>query len=79
MVAVLDLVILGGALVVAVAVIVGMIAPQWQRIIALATGRPELVFAPLAQLAVAERRIAARRWSAERRSDYEFIRPRAAA
>jgi hypothetical protein len=64
MIAILGFVIFAGALVTAVAVIVMMVAPQWQRIVSLAAGQAEPSFAPLAQLAVAERRIAVRRWAA---------------
>ena len=79
MVAVLGSMIFSGAFVTACAVIVGMIVPQWQRIARLAAGHTEQAFAPLAQLAVAERRIAVRRWSAERRPVAEFSRVRAVA
>ena len=63
MVAVLSLMIFGGAFVAAVAVIASSIAPQWQRIISLAAGNIEQGFSPLAQLATAEQRIAVRRWA----------------
>lgn len=78
MVAVLDSVIFSGAFVASAAVIVGMIAPQWQRIARLASGHPEQAFQPLAQLAVAEHRIAVRRWSNDRRPT-DPIRLRAVA
>ena len=63
MVAVLSLMIFGGAFVAAVTVIASSIAPQWQRIISLAAGNIEQGFSPLAQLATAEQRIAVRRWA----------------
>ena len=78
MVAVLDSVLFSGAFVAASTVIVGMVAPQWQRISRLALGHAEPAFQPLAQLAVAERRIAVRRWSTDRRA-VEVIRLRAVA
>ena len=63
MVAVLSLMIFGGAFVAAVAVIASSMAPQWQRIMSLAAGNIESSFSPLAQLASAEQRIAVRRWA----------------
>jgi hypothetical protein len=53
-----------GALGLALAVIWTSVAPQWRRIARLAAGRVEEPFAPLASLAMAERRIAVRRWAA---------------
>lgn len=54
------------ALMASVTVIAMTIAPQWRRILSLACGRVEVEtsFAPLRQLACAERRIAVRRWAA---------------
>lgn len=46
-----------------VGVIAASVAPQWRRIASLAAGNIEPAFAPLAELAVAERRIAVRRWA----------------
>ena len=63
MVAVLSLMAFGGALVASLAVIFATVAPQWQRILSLASGQIEPSFAPLAQLASAEQRIAIRRWA----------------
>lgn len=63
MVAVLGFIVFAGAFLVSCAVIAMMVAPQWRRILSLATGHREEMFAPLAQLAVAERRIAVRRWA----------------
>ena len=64
MVAVISFMVFAGALGVAIAVITAMVAPQWRRIVALATGHTEIGVAPLATLAVAERRIAVRLWAA---------------
>lgn len=45
-------------------VVIGMaVGPQWRRIVKLAMGEIETSFAPLQQLALAERRIAVRRWA----------------
>lgn len=63
MVAVLSLMIFGGAFAVSAAVIASSVAPQWQRIMSLAAGNIEQGFSPLAQLASAEQRIAVRRWA----------------
>jgi hypothetical protein len=63
MVAVLSLMIFGGAFAVAAAVIASSVVPQWQRIVSLAAGNIEQGFSPLAQLASAEQRIAVRRWA----------------
>lgn len=52
------------ALMASVAAIAMTIAPQWRRILSLASGKIETSFAPLRQLAHAERRIAVRRWAA---------------
>ena len=79
MVAVLGSMVFASGFVMAIAVIAGMIVPQWQRIARLALGRPEHAFAPLAQLAVAERRIAVQHWSADRRPVGDAIRLRVAA
>ncbi len=53
-----------GAFTLSMAVIYAMVAPQWRRILSLAAGHPERSFAPLQTLAIAERRIAVRRWAA---------------
>lgn len=63
MVTVLSVLVFVGALVTAVSVIAMMVAPQWRRILHLASGHVEPAFTPLSQLVVAERRIAVRRWS----------------
>ena len=63
MVAVLSILIFAGAAALAVGVIALSVGPQWRRIVSLAAGNVEQQFAPLAQLAVAERRIAVRRWA----------------
>ena len=65
MMQVLDAAIFAGAFGFSAATIAAMLAPQWQRIVALASGHREETFAPLRQLALAENRIAVRRWSAE--------------
>ena len=52
-----------GAFILSITVIYAMIAPQWRRILNLAAGNPERSFAPLQTLAIAERRIAVRRWA----------------
>ena len=64
MMIVVSVLVFTGALVAAIATIVMMIAPQWRRILHLATGHVEPAFTPLATLVVAERRIAVRRWAA---------------
>ena len=64
MMAMIGTVIFTGAMALAMAAIWLSIAPQWRRIVRLATGNVEQPFHPLEQLARAERRIAVRRWSA---------------
>jgi len=64
MVAILSTMIFAGALATSIGVIAAMIAPQWRRIASLATGHLEPSFTPLRTLAIAERRIAVRRWAA---------------
>ena len=63
MVAVVSFIVFSGALAVSMSVIAMMVVPQWQRIVSLAMGQEEADFSPLATLAVAERRIAIRRWA----------------
>ncbi|WP_242095701.1 hypothetical protein [Sphingomonas sp. CROZ-RG-20F-R02-07] len=63
MVSVLSALLFSGSFAVAVMVIASSIAPQWRRILRLASGRVEPAFAPLQTLAAAERRIAVRRWA----------------
>lgn len=63
MVAVLVVLVFSGAFLAAVGVIAATVAPQWRRIASLAAGNVEPAFAPLSQLASAERRIAVRRWA----------------
>ncbi len=60
---ILSVMVFAGALAVSLGVIAFSIAPQWQRILRLAAGNVETAFAPLETLAVAERRIAVRRWA----------------
>ena len=64
MVAVISILVFAGALALSVGVIAAMVAPQWRRIARLASGQVEQGFAPLHTLALAERRIAVRRWAA---------------
>jgi len=64
MVAILSVLIFAGALATSVAVMAAMVAPQWRRIVSLAAGHAEPSFTPLRALAIAERRIAVRRWAA---------------
>jgi len=54
------------------------VAPQWRRILRLASGQVEQPFAPLAQLAITERRIAVRRWASDS-APSPVVRWRAAA
>ncbi|RZT47724.1 hypothetical protein EV283_3213 [Sphingomonas sp. BK036] len=60
---VLSFMVFAGAFAVAGLMIVSSIALQWDRIIRLALGNVEPAFQPLRTLAVAERRIAVRRWA----------------
>ncbi len=53
-----------GAMALALMAIWSTVAPQWRRIARLAMGNVEQPFQPLADLALAERRIAVRRWAA---------------
>ena len=53
-----------GAMAAAVGAMWLTVAPQWRRVVHLATGHMEQPFHPLEQLAQAERRIAVRRWAA---------------
>ena len=53
-----------GALALGIGIIAVTVAPQWRRIMRLASGNVEAGFAPLATLAQAEQRIAIRRWAA---------------
>lgn len=64
MIAILEGLVFAGALATSLAVIAAMVLPQWRRIASLATGHREESFAPLRTLAIAERRIAVRRWAA---------------
>lgn len=61
--AVIGIMIFSGAFATASVVIAATIAPQWRRIFRLASGQPEIAFAPLSSLVHAERRIAVRRWA----------------
>lgn len=64
MMAVIGTMVFLGAMAFAVAAMWLTIAPQWRRVRDLAMGRVEQPFRPLATLALAERRIAVRRWAA---------------
>ncbi|MBB4049842.1 hypothetical protein GGR45_003392 [Sphingomonas zeae] len=79
MMIVVSVLVFTGALVAALTTIAMMIAPQWRRILHLATGHVEPAFAPLATLVVAERRIAVRRWAAGSPAPSLLARRRAAA
>ena len=63
MAAVIGTMVFMGAMALAVTVIWLSVAPQWRRIAGLAMGRVEQPFQPLEALAIAERRIAVRRWA----------------
>ena len=63
MVAVMSMVVFVGAFALSASVIALAIGPQWRRIVRLAIGQAEHGYAPLHQLALAERRIAVRRWA----------------
>lgn len=52
-----------GAMALALMAIWATVAPQWRRIARLAVGHVEQPFLPLESLALAERRIAIRRWA----------------
>ena len=62
-VSVLGFLLFGGAFLCAAGVIAASVVPQWQRIVRLASGQVETAFSPLSELALAERRIAVRRWA----------------
>jgi len=64
MMALMSVLIFAGAMALSVGMIVMTVRPQWQRIARLASGNVEAGFTPLATLALAERRIAVRRWAA---------------
>ena len=63
MMAMVSMMVFSSALALACAVMWVSIAPQWRRIVMVASGRIEAPFHPLEQLARAERRIAVRRWA----------------
>ena len=63
MIAVVSILVFAGAFALSAGVIAMAVGPQWRRIVSLAIGRTEQSFAPLQQLALAERRIAVRRWA----------------
>lgn len=61
--AVIGMMVFSGAFAVAVVVMAATVAPQWRRILRLASGKPETTFTPLSTLVHAERRIAVNRWA----------------
>lgn len=63
--AVIGMMVFSGAFATATVVMGATVAPQWRRILRLASGHPETAFAPLSTLVHAERRIAVRRWASE--------------
>ncbi|SFP38625.1 hypothetical protein [Sphingomonas rubra] len=63
MMAVISILVFTGAFALSAGVIAVAIGPQWRRIVRLAAGQVEQGFSPLGQLAMAERRIAVRRWA----------------
>ena len=63
MVAVMSMLVFAGAFGLSASVIALAVGPQWRRIVRLAMGQAESAYAPLHQLALAERRIAVRRWA----------------
>lgn len=63
MVAVMSMLVFAGAFGLSAAVIALAVGPQWRRIVRLAMGQVETGYAPLHRLALAERRIAVRRWA----------------
>jgi hypothetical protein len=78
MMTLISILVFSGAMAASSAAIAMTVAPQWRRIAHLAMGNVEHRFAPLGQLAVAERRIAVRRWASES-SPSQSVRLRAAA
>jgi hypothetical protein len=63
MIAVISILVFAGALALSIGVIGMAVGPQWHRIVRLAMGNVETSFTPLGTLALAERRIAVRRWA----------------
>ena len=63
MMTVISILVFAGAFALSAGVIAAAVGSQWRRIARLASGRVEEGFAPLGQLALAERRIAVRRWA----------------
>lgn len=63
MVAVMNILIFSGALAAAIGVMAATLAPQWRRVLSLAAGNIEEQFVPFGQWAIAERRIAVRRFA----------------
>ena len=63
MMAMVSILVFASAFGLSAGIIAAAVGPQWRRIVRLAAGRLEQGFAPLEQLAMAERRIAVRRWA----------------
>ena len=63
MMAMISILVFAGAFALSAGIIATAVGPQWRRIVRLAAGHVEQGFAPLEQLAMAERRIAVRRWA----------------
>lgn len=63
MMALVSILVFAGAFALSVGIIAAAVGPHWRRIARLATGQVDEQFAPLGQLALAERRIAVRRWA----------------
>lgn len=78
MMTLISLGVFAGTLGVSIFAIAATVAPRADRIMAALLGRPQSQRAPLAQLVLAERRIAVRRWAAQPRPA-ATIRTRAAA
>ena len=64
MMMVVSALVFAGAMTLSLAAMWLTVAPQWQRVLRLASGQADRPFHPLEQLALAERRIAVRRWAA---------------
>lgn len=63
MMALVSILVFAGAFALSFGIIAAAVGPQWRRIARLAAGQVDEQFAPLGQLALAERRIAVRRWA----------------
>lgn len=63
MMAVVDGLVFASACAMALMVIIMSVAPQWRRIMRLASGHVEPAFRPMQTLTIAERRVVVRRWT----------------